>query len=255
MAEPSISPVAGLFADDNTHVIVADGYCVSIRVTSGHLHISDGIGRTRRERRIPRIPRTVERLVILSATGMITTDAIRWLADTGTPWVQLDLDGRTIAMSGPQRTDARLLRSQALAPGNESGLEVTRTLLAAKLAGQSDICRNTLRVPAAANMIDDLAMELDRCPELDDCRTTEGAAAVAYWQAWADRVSVPFPAADMLKIPAHWLRFPGRDSEIGPAHRHATEPVNALLNYVYRIAETECVHACHAVGLNPMALL
>jgi CRISPR-associated endonuclease Cas1 len=252
MAGTSVSPVPAIFADTTAHgVIIADGYGISINVSSGHLVISDGIGRTRRERRIPRI-HGAERLFIHGSTGIISIDAIRWLTDARIPWVHQDHDGRIIATSGPQRTDVRIIRSQALAPGTETGLEITRYLLAAKLAGQAEICRDILRIPGAARMIDDLAAEIPRCRELDDMRTTEGAAAVAYWQSWADRVSVPYSPADMMKVPAHWCGgFPGRDSEIGPEHRHATDVINATLNYAYRVAESECVHACHAVGLHP----
>jgi hypothetical protein len=36
-----------------------------------------------------------------------------------------------------------------------------------------------------------------------------------------------------------------------PRNIRATDPANAMLNYTYRIAEAEAVHACHALGLDP----
>lgn len=36
-----------------------------------------------------------------------------------------------------------------------------------------------------------------------------------------------------------------------PSNQLASDPVNALLNYLYRVGETEAVHACHATGLIP----
>jgi len=247
------SIVADIFSNTTTHgVIIADGYGVTVNVRSGHLHISDGIGRYRRERRIPRLPRTTDRLVILASTGMIATEAIRWLADAAIPWVHLDHEGNTIAESGATPADARLLRAQAYAAFEPSGLEITKYLLGVKLCGQADICRNTLHVPNAVRDIESFAVELSHAPELDDCRTIEGSAAVVYWGAWQNRVSVPFSPADMLRVPASWaVGFSGRESAIGPAHRHATTPINALISYAHKIIETSAVHACYAYGLAP----
>jgi CRISPR-associated endonuclease Cas1 len=235
-------------ASTNPQVVTVDGYGASLTVSGGQLVIKDGIAGQRRTRKIARVPREVSRVMILATTGMVTMEAETWLTEAGIPLVRLTQGNR---ITSPVREDARLLRAQAYAVTEPAGLEITRALLTAKLAGQSAICRDVLRVPGASHNIDDLAEELNRAPELDDCRSLEGAAAMAYWQAWADRVTVPFSPADMLRVPPHWNRFNGRDSEIGPAHRHATDSVNALLNYVYRIAETECVLACHALGLHP----
>jgi CRISPR-associated endonuclease Cas1 len=255
-AQKSQTPITDEWTEavSDPSVVIADGYGVDLSISHGQLIINDGIAGQRRVRKIPRMPRTVRRIVIRSTAGTgISLNASQWLADADISWSQVTQDGRILATSGPTRTDARLLRAQAYAVTEPTGLEITRALLTAKLAGQSAICRDILRVPGAAHNIDDLAAELNRAPELDDCRSIEGAAAVAYWQAWADRVTVPFSPPDMLRVPAHWNRFNGRTSAIHPYPRniHATEPANAQLNYVYRIAETEAVHACHALGLNP----
>lgn len=251
---PSIDAAAWREASHDPRVIIADGADVKITVRDGHLTISDGpAGSKRRERRFPRMPAEIDRLVILGGHGYRTTEAERWLKSAGIGWVSLDRydDDGILATSSPVRSDARLHRAQAYAMTEPYGIEITRYLLGVKLAGQAAIVRDVFRIPAVAQMIDDLAADLPACPSLEDCQRTEAAAAVAYWQAWADRVSVPFSPADMLRVPANWFRFPGRDSQIGPAHRHAADPVNAMLNFVYRVAESECVLACHAVGLSP----
>ena len=260
MAEPTIPlpPCVDLSAWEalpgDSSVLVADGHDIRIAVRGGQLQITDGPPKQPRIRTIAKVPRTVERVLILAGHGIPTVEAVRWLWWANIPWTMLDTESsEIIAASGPQREDPRLLRSQALAPGNQTGLDITRYLIGVKLTGQAAICRDMLRVPDAASMISELAAELDRCPELEDCRTTEAAAAVAYWQAWAERVSVPFSPADMLKVPAHWLSFTGRTSDIHDYAKNnkATCPPNAMLNYAYRVAETEAVHACHAVGLHP----
>lgn len=253
---PMIDPAAWREAEHDSTVMIGNGPSVKVTVRQGHLQVEDGPPRARRTRKIPRIPRSVNRLVILGGHGYRTIEAERWMYAAGIGWCVIDTyteDSPIIATSGPVREDARLLRAQAYAVTEPAGLEVTRALLTAKLHGQAAICRDILRVPAAARMIDDLAGTLKDAPELDDCRSTECAAAVAYWQVWADRVTVPFSPADMLKVPVHWNRFNGRTSMIWDyqSNKSATDPVNACLNWIYKIAETESVHACHAVGLNP----
>src|SRR3954466_4710505 len=100
-------------------VLVMDGYGISLNVSRGHLIIRDGIGRHRRERRLPRAQRTVRRIVILGHTGHITLEAIRWCHDTGIALIQLDPDGPLLLTSTPPgRDDARLRRSQAAASTN-----------------------------------------------------------------------------------------------------------------------------------------
>jgi CRISPR/Cas system-associated endonuclease Cas1 len=179
---------------------------VTVAVKSGHLVISDGMAGRRRAFRIPRIGGQLKRLIIRSNAGTISMDASAWLHDAGIPWSHVSGDGRILATSGPVRSDARLTRAQAFAMYEPHGVEVTRYLLTVKLQGQADVCRDVLRVPEAARNIDDLITEINRAA-LEDIRSLEACAASAYWQAWVDRVTMPFRPDDMLKI-----RFTGTGS-------------------------------------------
>src|SRR5215203_5953482 len=119
------SSTGGIFTRDahDASVIVADGYGLSLSVNRGHLIIEDGIGKTRRQRRIPRAQRTVRRIVILGHTGHITLEAVRWCHDTGIAIVHLDTNGSILLTAGePGRNDARLRRAQAAAATSRVGL-------------------------------------------------------------------------------------------------------------------------------------
>jgi len=61
---------ASVFARDSREqsVLVADGYGLALAVDRGHLLIRDGLGRYRRERRLPRAQREVQRIVVLGHT-------------------------------------------------------------------------------------------------------------------------------------------------------------------------------------------
>ena len=120
----------------------------------GHLILQDGIGAARREARLPRVGHGLRRLVVIGSDGMVSLAALRWLADQDAAFVMLERDGSVLATTGPVRSsDARLRRAQALALGNGMGLEISRTLIDAKLEGQERVIRERLHDPAAAKEI------------------------------------------------------------------------------------------------------
>lgn len=91
-------------------VLVLSGYGLDVRVWRGRLRIADGIGRDRRQAIVHRATGGLRRLVVLGHTGSISLDAVRWIADVGAGYFQLDADGRVLAAFGPQRTDRPGLR-------------------------------------------------------------------------------------------------------------------------------------------------
>jgi hypothetical protein len=60
-----------------------------------------------------------------------------------------------------------------------------------------------------------------------------------------------FPRKDTKGVPAHWLRFGSRHSPITGGPRLAINPPNAVLNYVFALAESECRLALCSCGLDP----
>jgi CRISPR-associated protein Cas1 len=93
-------------------VVVVDGYGVNVTASRGHLFISDGLGRQRRQRRLSRAQRAVTRIVILGHAGHLTLEAVRWCADVGIALVQLDTDGRALLTAGPpSKDDARIRKA------------------------------------------------------------------------------------------------------------------------------------------------
>ena len=237
---------------DAAGVAVLDGFGVRLRVERGHLEASDGLGEHRRARRWSRADRSLHRVVILG-DGYVTTDALRFARATRTSLVVLDDDGVTLATATPGLDDARPRRAQVAAAGTETGLAITRHLLGAKLAGQTGVARD-LGCAAVADRIDLLATEVKDADTLDDARDAERRAAQLYWQAWADAgPEVRFIARDAGRVPASWRRFDGRRSALraGNSNQRAERPLNALLNYCYRLGEIETRLALIAVGLDP----
>ncbi len=140
-------------------------------------------------------------MVVLGHTGSITFDAIRWLADIGAGYVQVDEDGRVLAAFGPQGTDRPpVRRAQADALDTAWGIVIARELIHRKLDEQVRTLRDleqVLRVDPSAWAAIELAQgRLRIAATRDDIRMAEAAAAAAYWgpgRRWssAGRVGTP----------------------------------------------------------------
>jgi len=233
-------------------ICVARGYGLKIHVHHGHLIVEDGVGRDRQTRRYHRATRELQRLVVLGHSGYITLEALRWLTDTNAALVHLDADGRllqTSVASGPDL--AGLRRAQALAATSDVGLDLARTVLAQKVAGQRSVLDEFDHATVAAGRaVDDALVDLGNVTTLGEVLRAESEAADAYWSAWSG-LPIPFATRAASDLPEHWLTVGLRRSLLSRGPRLATNPAGAILNYLYALLEAEATLACHAVGLDP----
>jgi len=221
-------------------VVTLYGYGIGIRVERGHLVLDDGIGSERFHGRFSRVGHSIERLVTVGNDGSISLAALRWLADQKAAFVMLDRSGTVLAVTGPvSPSDARLRRAQASADPLGAGLQIAQELIRLKLVGQESIARNGLGNSTVADAIAEFRTGLASTITIDAVRVCEARAAAAYWSAWQS-VRVQFPKKDLLRVPDHWLQFESRTSPIsGHSPRLAANPLNAILNYLYAILESE----------------
>ena len=236
-------------------ILVLAGYGLAVRVWRGRLRVADGIGRDRREGIVHRATGRLRRLVVLGHTGSFSLDAVRWLADVGAAYLQLDADGRVLAAFGPLGTDRPgLRRAQARALDTPIGNDIARRLIAEKVASQAEtLLALADHVPGVGDVgptLADAARRLHVATGRDEIRFAEAIAAGAYWQAWAPLV-VRFAKRDELRVPPHWLSFGSRTSPLTGGPRLAGNPANALLNYLYALLEAEATIAARVVGLDP----
>jgi CRISPR-associated endonuclease Cas1 len=231
-------------------VCVASGYGIKVFVHRGQLVVEGGIGRDRRRRVFNRATHGISRLVVIGSDGFITLEAIRWLNRLGIALVHLDRDGNILATSTPHGGDARLRRLQAAALGSETGLEVARMLLQAKLDGQARVLDGLPAEGETPRSFADAYSRLGSAGNLDELVWAERDAALAYWTAWA-AIPVTFTKRDARVVPEHWHTFGQRGSLLTSSPRLAVNPANAILNYLYAILEAETRLACLTVGLDP----
>ena len=232
-------------------VLAVSGYGVRISVASGHLCIRDGVAASRRDIRLSRVNPDLKRLVIHGQAGTISLDALCWLRDTGIAFTHLNHDGVVIAMSGPGSVDdVRVRRGQAFASTHPHGVDLARSLMEAKVEGQRDILRGLGGQGVAVAALT-AALDLLRTSDsIVDIRFVESRAAAMYWDAWYG-VPIRFAVRDKARVPAHWLTYTTRRSQISASQRKASDPINALLNYTYGILEAEAQLASVRVGCDP----
>jgi CRISPR/Cas system-associated endonuclease Cas1 len=216
------------------------------------------MGEFRRERRFDKATHGLRRVVLLASTGLVTIDALHWCSRLGVGVVVLAPDGTARLTSTPRLTDdARLRRTQALAPSEAYGLDVARWLISRKLVGQGKVLLSRFGEVETAETIGDLVLGIEEASSYDEIRQIEAAAAGLYFGAWSGRSEcVPmFATRDRRRVPAHWTRYEGRRSVLASSvqNRKAERPVNAILNYLYSLVEAEAILACQTVGLDPRA--
>jgi CRISPR-associated protein Cas1 len=193
------------------------------------------------------------RLELIGRCGYVTLDALRWLHDTGAAFVHVDANGELIAATVAASADlAGLRRAQALAPAGLSGMEIARRVLALKTEGQFALLVELPGATAAEvrEPVERALAEIRAGGDLETLLAAESQVAAVYWQVWGP-LAVRFPPRDATKVPGHWLTFGQRASLITGAPRTATNPANAVLNYLYSLLEAETILACHTVGLDP----
>ncbi|HLY59535.1 MAG TPA: CRISPR-associated endonuclease Cas1 [Terriglobia bacterium] len=232
-------------------VLTLFGYGISVRVERGHLTYKDGIGTARREARFPRVRHGLRRLVVIGSDGMVSLAALRWLADQDAAFVMLDRDGSVLLTTGPVRpSDAKLRRTQALAYESGMALRIARELIFQKLMGQEQVARDKLRDASVAQTIAETRLALAEAESLEAVAAIEKQAALAYWSGWHS-LPVMYPRNDLARIPKHWLTFGARRSPLTGSPRLAVNPLNAILNYLYAVLESEARLAAAALGLDP----
>jgi CRISPR-associated endonuclease Cas1 len=232
-------------------VVTVYGYGINVSVDRGHLAVEDGIGRDRRETRFPRVGHGLRRLVVIGSDGTVSLAALRWLADQDAAFVMLDRDGSVLATTGPVRpSDARLRRVQALAHQSGAALRIARELIGQKLDAQAKLARDTLRNSVAVQAITHFRESVPTAKTIEAIRLLESRGAYAYWSAWSD-LPIIFPKSDLRRVPDHWRAFRNRVSPLTGSPRLAANPVNAMLNYLYALLESETRLAIAALGLDP----
>jgi len=188
---------------------------------------------------------------ILTRSASISAAALAACCEMGIPIHFIDaVDGNYATLLSPNLTTViETRRSQLAAYHNAIGVNVAARLGAGKIRSQAANLRYLARrqPEEIAEMLRQTALDLlaysdqlerHEAASLDDVRAVfmglEGQAARLYWEA----IGQLFPTE---------YNWPGRTG------RHATDPLNCLLNYGYGILYGEVQNALTIAGLEPYA--
>ena len=236
-----------------TGLLFLRGHAASLRVNRGHLIARAAGGSRAPVARFARGDRQrIRRVVVLGRGGYATWEALAWLHGVGASFLAMDPMGRTLAFSGHEGPDQPALRrAQAAGLDNGSAVEIARCLLRLKLDGQASVLRDFFADETSAlEQIADSRQRVEDADRVEAMVAAEAKAAHAYWGTW-EGAPMRFARADAKIVPEHWLSVGERHSPLSSGPRLAVTPAQAILNYLYALAEFECRVALLAIGLDP----
>src|SRR6266511_2069756 len=91
---------------------------------------------------------------------------------------------------------------------------------------------------------------IEHAVSVQECLGLEAVVASIYWQCWSE-VACTWTEQALRHVPQHWRSAGQRTSNRGKSPRNAITPPQAMLNYSYRLLETEAIIALRKVGLDP----
>jgi CRISP-associated protein Cas1 len=254
------SPGAYRYRKVERKPLVLVGHGVRLRVHQGTLLVQNGFThypQKREELRLfPGDRRLPSRIIALDSDGSITLDVIKWLSEQHIPLVLLDWQGEVVSVVGDGAVyDPALREAQLAAQKSVMGLQIATELIRDKIANS----RNTLRVLPPSPVVDTAADKLQAALEelhemppqsIDELLLTEANAANAYFAAW-QMMPLRWKGTGRKPIPPEWHHVVARPSMVSGRNRHASHPVNAVLNYAYAVLESQVRIATVAQGLDP----
>jgi len=241
--------------------LVLTGHGVRLRIEQGALVIRNGFThypQSRQEWRLfPGDRRLPSRIVVLDSDGALSLDVITWLAQQAVPLILLDWQGQVLSTldGGGAVPDLGLRAAQLTARQTGAGLRLGTQLIAAKVKASMDTVRSlppSLGRDRAASRLAGTLHELEHWPpgDVETLRLIEGRAALAYFTCW-ESIPLHWKGTGRKPIPLEWHHVGLRQSFVSGTNRHATHPLNAMLNYAYGVLESQVRIATVAAGLDP----
>ena len=250
---PDRSPARALRALDMGGPVLVIGPNAALRVRGGALDVEHGFKPDRVRVRID-VDEPKPAAILFDAHGeFLTGEAIRWCARYAIPLIlpngpgrailfyesALEADGAGEGVNGKHAArildvGPSLVRAQALA----DPVPVARAIVSAKLKASAE------SVPAIDKR--PWSLRLDEARSVAEIVTIEARIAAAYWRAFRDLGLRERKGGD---LPRSWLRFANRQKGAQfLGSKHASHPINAMLNYAYVVEAGRLARALTAAG-------
>jgi CRISPR-associated protein Cas1 len=246
--------------------LILCGHGVSLSVDRGTLFIRDGLTHYPHERRTFRFfkgdPNLPPRLIMLDGSGGLTFDVLTWLHEQRLPFIKIDYQGHLISAVAADGSafDPELVRWQVETRADpERRLAFCCDLIAEKIAATIETMRTALPDSRArVKALDKATRSIDRLQRravrsVNDILMAEAGAAASYFSAW-NGLPLRWGRSPRLPVPPAWQFAEGRSAirdRRGRTNRHATHPVNAMLNYAYGVLHSQVQIEAVGAGYDP----
>lgn len=196
------------------------------------------------------------------AQSSLSFDALDWLSSQSIPLVRVGWRGDVVSIIGGASfayDRERLEWQRAMRDDERRRVEISRSLIARKLAASIVTLRDAVEPSSrrhsaerhATSAIDQL--HGNSIGSVDEVRIIEARCAASYFAAWRG-APINWRSRSKHPIPNSWTSVQVRGSlrtSLTSGNRHATHPVNAMLNYAYAILEGETHISALSEGYDP----
>lgn len=240
--------------------LVLAGHGVRLQIHQGTLVVQNGFThypQKREELRLfPGDRRLPSRIVALDSDGSISLDVIKWLSQQRIPLVLLSWQGEVVSVVGDGGAYDPVLREAQLAAQRSGlGLQISIELIERKIRGSIDTLESLPGSLVRSTAIEQLVImsaQLQGTPpeNIQQLLLAEAQAAHVYFSCWR-MLEMRWKGTKRRPIPPEWHYVGVRQSLNSGRNRHATHPVNAMLNYSYAVLESQVRIATVSKGLDP----
>lgn len=240
--------------------LVLTGHSLRLRVERGALLVQNGFSyypQKRQEWRLfPGEWRLPTRIILVGASGSISLPVISWLNKQELPLVILNWQGEIVSVIGNNHTasDPKLVRAQRMALENDKGLEFSIALIREKISSSQETLKtlpDEFDIGRTVHKLELIKKSLNyRASDFTSLRMAEAVAAQLYFAVWR-KLRLKWKTDKKHPIPDEWHHFTQRSTLAGEQNTPAIHPVNAMLNYVYRVLESQVLIATIAAGFDP----
>ena len=179
----------------------------------------------------------------------ITPQALQVILDRNIPVCHFSYSGwfRGLTASFSHQNVHLRQRQFALAADPEAPLVIARAMVAAKIRNGRVLLRRNHpdKLQRALRELSNLAAEAESAVDLEVLRGIEGYAGRIYFLRFPGMLKPPTPVEGTEKIDGLNFKFEQRN------RRPPTDPVNALLSYLYGMLVKTCTVALQAIGFDP----
>jgi CRISPR-associated endonuclease Cas1 len=198
------------------------------------------------------------RIVVLDGDGSLTFDVLDWLTEQNVPLIRLDWRGNvTTVISSNYGPDPKCVHAQLAAQSKDRAMKIAISLISSKFKNSIE----TLKLlPHSGNKLRAITKqkteicELAKTPPktISGLLGIEGRAAFSYFLAW-QKTPLAWKGLSRRPIPIDWHQIGPRTSSNGQVgvNRHASHPINAILNYAYGILESHIRTEIVVEGFDP----